>query len=301
MPAKGIGISPYFKKAAAAAVTPSPLIAAWYAALSVKPSSALLTSLNTLVNGMNTDGDWTELDFFSLSAGMETEEQALRPLKTTGNSVQTSVDFNGGVNFLPWTANGWATNGDGGILSGYNPFSNGVKYTLNSAFAAFYGNTRVNTSTTNSLCGGDYTTDEVSYFITTPSLNIVATSLSNGASRGPNDNSTNNSATKSKTSGDSNVPFYSGIKRTASNSKIAFINNINSAVLGIVSTGVPNGEFASVGTYSTNLISGNGGTAIGSGRLYARATIFGSGLVSQTNTGSRLNTFFQARGLNPYV
>ena len=64
MPAKGIGISPYFKKAAAAAVTPSPLIASWYAALSVKPSSALLTSLNTLVNGMNTDGDWTELDFF---------------------------------------------------------------------------------------------------------------------------------------------------------------------------------------------------------------------------------------------
>lgn len=301
MPAKGIGISPYFKKASAAAVTPSPLIAAWYAALSVKPSAALLTALNTLVNGMNTDGDWSELDFLSVSAGMETEEQALRPLKTTGNSVQTSVDFSGGVNFLPWSTNGWASNGDGGILSGYNPFSNGVKYTLNSAFAAFYGNTRVNTISTIILCGGDYTADEISFFLTSPSLSASATSLTTTLGRGPNDNSINNIASKSKTSGDSNVPFYSGIKRTASNSKIAFVNNINSAALGIISTGVPNVEFASVGSYETDLIGGNGGIAIASGRLYARAALFGSGLISQTNTGSRLNTFFVSRGLNPYV
>ena len=34
---------------------------------------------------------------------------------------------------------------------------------------------------------------------------------------------------------------------------------------------------------------------------YGRAGLIGSGSVSQTNTGSRLNTFFTARGLSPYV
>ena len=147
MPAKGIGISPYFKKAAAAAVTPSPLIASWYAALSVKPSAALLTALNTLVNGMNTDGDWTELDFLAVVAGMETQEQALLPLKSTSGDIMLNVDLGGGGIVID--NSGATANGTDVINSKWNPNDNGSKWTLNSAFYGVYMQTQtVNTGQT---------------------------------------------------------------------------------------------------------------------------------------------------------
>ena len=117
-------------------VQPNAFISSWYNALSVKPSETLLTDLNTLTAGMDADGDWTELDFFALSAGMETEEQALRPLKTTGSATMTN--FDNGSGGLVWSVNGWAANGVDLILSGYNPFSNAVKYALNSASFYFF-------------------------------------------------------------------------------------------------------------------------------------------------------------------
>lgn len=279
----------------------SPFLSAWYNALSVKPSIGLRTSLNILVDGLNSDGDLSEMDFLAIAAGMETEEQALRPLKTTGNSVQTNVDFVSSVASLPWSVNGWASNGSCGIMSGYNPVSNGVKYSLNSCFVGFYGNTRINSFSFSGVCGGDYTVDEIVFSYADLFVQAGAATIATSQSRGPNDSSLLNTATKSKTNGNTNVPFYAGIKRTAVNSKIAFMNGVVSINASFPSVIIPNIEFASVGMNSGSGISGDSGTAIANGRIYARATIFGSGLISQSNTGARLNTFFSSRGLNPYV
>jgi len=50
-------------------------IQVWYDSLSVKPSAGLWSDLQTLYDGMVSDGDWVEMDFFSMIACMETNEQ----------------------------------------------------------------------------------------------------------------------------------------------------------------------------------------------------------------------------------
>lgn len=114
-------------------VTPSPLILTWYNSLAVKPSNALLTDLNTLVDGLNADGNWAKLDLFGLVAGMETQEQQLRPLITTSGD-DFVID---GAPVL--NANGVRNDGGLGRLNlKWNPTDDGAQYTLNSAFLSSY-------------------------------------------------------------------------------------------------------------------------------------------------------------------
>ncbi len=72
-------------------ITDSTLLT-WYNALTVKPSATLTTILNTLMAGLNTDGNLVEMDLFHVIGGMETSEQRLKPLKTTGTSPMTAVN-----------------------------------------------------------------------------------------------------------------------------------------------------------------------------------------------------------------
>ena len=296
MPAKGIGISPYFKKAAAAAVTPSPLIASWYAALSVKPSAALLTALNTLVNGMNTDGDWTELDFLAVVAGMETQEQALLPLKSTSGDIMLNVDLGGGGIVID--NSGATANGTDVINSKWNPNDNGSKWTLNSAFYGVYMQTQ--TVNTGQIFGSYSTPDDVNFYLSQISITQAAGSVSVTT---PSNRPLNGGATAfgsvSKAKAGSNIPVYAGIKRTASNAGIAFINGNSSAN----NTSTPLGRSAT----DILLCGVNQTDSLGTDNIIActtfiqRALLCGSGIVSQANTGARLNTFFVSRSLNPYV
>lgn len=114
-------------------VQPNALILAWYNSLAVKTSNALTTALNTLSQGLFDDGDWAKLDLFGLVGGMETQEQRLRPLVTTSGD-----DFV--INGAPvLNANGFNPNASGGYLDlKWNPTTDGVQYTLNSAFISSY-------------------------------------------------------------------------------------------------------------------------------------------------------------------
>nr|WP_298655706.1 hypothetical protein [uncultured Flavobacterium sp.] len=299
MPGIGRGISPFLKRNLASAVAPNAFILSWYNALSVKPSAALTSALNDLTAGMNTDGDWTELDFFALAAGMETQEQALRPLKTTGSATMTNFDNGGGG--LVWSVNGWAANTLDVIRTGYNLSTNSVKYTLNSAFIGFYGNTRANTETSASVFSVYYTvdaltqyqsdlirtTDGTSVTVNCPPLNIDTSGF-------------NSSISKSKTNGNANFPYYIGLKRTGAAASIAFINGSNSSNNTSPSSLIPVGEIPFMGILNNDIATpAQDWTGMESG--YGRAGLIGSGSVSQDNTGSRLNTFFTARGLSPYV
>ena len=282
-------------------VQPNAFISSWYNALSVKPSETLLTDLNTLTAGMDADGDWTELDFFALSAGMETEEQALRPLKTTGSATMTN--YNNGGGGLQWSPNGFASNGTDVLRSGYNTLTNSIKYTLNSASFYFYGNTRSASFGARQIFGSDYSPDGILDYLTQASLQRGASSMSIANAYIPNSEIVSaTTATASKTGltiGNANIPFYCGIKRTASNQGIAFINGVNSSNNNSPSTILADCELILIGT--VQLFFPDPPTYIGGTSIYGRAGLIGSGSVSQTNTGSRLNTFFTARGLNPYV
>lgn len=117
-------------------VVPNALITPWYNALAVKPSNALLTALNDLSQGLFDDGNWQKTDLLGIAAGMETEEQQLKPLISTSGD-----DFVKNGNPVMNT-NGINTGGGAGYLDlKWNPTDDGSQYTLNSAFvSSFYGN-----------------------------------------------------------------------------------------------------------------------------------------------------------------
>lgn len=112
---------------------PSPLIEDWYDSLTVKPSLGLLYALNTLVEGMDADGNWEKLDFFALMAGMETDEQRLKPLVTTSGEDMVEV----GTTYLG--SDGFHGNGlDSYIDTRWNSVDNGTNFTTSNAIVGVY-------------------------------------------------------------------------------------------------------------------------------------------------------------------
>lgn len=119
----------------------------WYDALSVKPTQTLLNDLNDLFQGMENDGDLTETDFVHPYGGLETNEQRLAPIKTTGTSPMTAV------NSPTVDANGFTGNGTTSYINtNYNPATNGVKYTQDLASIGIYNRTN-RAANTSGICG----------------------------------------------------------------------------------------------------------------------------------------------------
>lgn len=134
----------------------SPLIADWVEAVggagADKPVDIdLLLALNDLVDGMDADGNWDELDYFYVIAGMDTNTMRRRPLKTTG-AATILISGTGfpwpGVQFDKMGFNGNQTSW---IRLQWIPSLNGVKYTQDSASMGCY--TTVFPSSTNNAYG----------------------------------------------------------------------------------------------------------------------------------------------------
>ncbi len=117
----------------------------WYNALSVKPSSALMYKLDTLVWGLYYDGVWNELDLFHVMGGLETDEQRLRPIKNTNTTATTFTS----VNSVTLSTSGVTGNGvDSYLNTNWNPSINGVKFTqLNSSIGLYCRSSSADTGT----------------------------------------------------------------------------------------------------------------------------------------------------------
>lgn len=298
----GIGISrflSYYGGSSTPPVTPNALIQAWYDSLAVKPSEALLTDLNTLSAGMDADGDWSEMDFFALIAGMETDEQRLRPLITTSGDDIVNVDLGSGGIVLD--VNGAKGNAIDLLNSKWNPTDDGIKYTLNSAVGAIYGNGLENITTTiKAQFSTGSTVDDFNYeFLEMLVRAFSATSIRASISK-INNNSVPLSANKAKTSGVSDWPYFAAIKRTAFNAARNWINGASGSTNSNTTTGLPTVDVGIAGYRYIDAVS-NPVTEEGGSLDYHRAVIFGSGSLLESRVGPRLNTFFVSRGLNPYV
>jgi hypothetical protein len=132
-----------------------PVFKTWYNLLTIKPSVSLANDLNTLISSLDTQGLLSKLDIFHPIAGMETDEQRLKPILTTGTSPFV---VSGTVNL---TSNG-ATSTGGYIDLEWNPFTNGVNYTLNDASLGVYSMTDFNEDTYD-IGGYDKVSDTSSY------------------------------------------------------------------------------------------------------------------------------------------
>lgn len=114
-----------------------PVFKTWYDLLTVKPSTNLAKDLNNLIISLNNQGQLSKLDLFHPIAGMETNEQRLTPIVTTG---LTPFVISGTIEF---TSNGAtrAAATTSYIDLKWNPFTNGVNHTLNNASLGVYSMT----------------------------------------------------------------------------------------------------------------------------------------------------------------
>ncbi len=130
----------------------SSYIQTWYNSLSTKPSSSLLTDLNNLYDGIYFDGDGQEIDLFHPIAGLETDEQRLRPIISTSGNDFTNV------NSAVLSTGGMQGNGVDSYLDlKWLPTDNGVKFTQDSACMGCYS--RTNSLSANNDMGCAKTSD----------------------------------------------------------------------------------------------------------------------------------------------
>lgn len=265
--------------------TPVSVLQTWYDSLSIKPSAGLWTDLKIMADGMDADGDWSEMDFMSMIACMETDEQRLRPLKTTSGDDMVKVgsptfDSAGVVNPSPGSGNY--------INTKWNPVDNGVKYTLDSALFAVYGDTITSTGSGVEMSGsGDQLTS-----ITSCLMNVTETTTSLSINTASRINGVTNVITSTKT-GLSNAAkrYFCALIRTSSSSITKYVSG--SSFVNPTNNSTVNNpyDFYLLGVNYENLFA-NSGTG-----HKARCLITGSSLVSPSRVQARLQTFFTARGL----
>jgi len=256
----------------------------WYDSLSVKPSAGLWTDLKIMADGMNEDGDWEEADLISVHAALETDEQRLRPFKTTS-----------GDDFIPTNSPTLSVEGynssDGSdrlIDCKWNPVDNGVKFTENNAYIGIYGVSKTSTGSGNEIFGasnenGDFGNCIISTSLTTTAITNASQTMINGYF--------NTTSTPSKTGLSNTIKrYYVGIKRTSSSSITKYINGVQN-VVGSLSTGLTPYDFSILGV--------NYGGVYSTATLHtSRACIVGSSLIDHDRVAARLNTFFASRGLS---
>lgn len=263
-------IVPFLRSQYRYGTTVNPLLETWYNALSVKPSATLLTNLNTLVTTLNTAGIWTELDLFHVIGGMETDEQRLKPLKSTSGADFTNV------NAATLAVGGVTGNGSTSYLDlNWNPSTHGSKYTLNSASLGIYSRTdSVNANCDMGLYIAASSAFAQCYFGYTSNTALWRSNSSGFASKA-NVGSLGN---------------YSW-RRTASNLTEGFKNGASLGTDASATNTVPNGDLF---LCALNV----SGTA---GQFQTRqqaACYAGSGAFAHPTLHTAINTFMTSRGIN---
>ena len=268
----------------------SSVLQPWYDSLAVKPSAGLWTDLQILADGMNTDGDWDEIDLFGIVAALETDEQRLMPLKTTsGESTSIVGTMNLSVNGIdnPTSA------ANSGLDLKWNPTDDGVKYTLNSAYYGCFGITKASSVSSRWIMGSYYAGLDNDNFSVMKLQTSTTTLLLNSTT------SINNSSliTVTKT-GLSNAikTFFIGAK-TTDTTAYGYVNatNNNTSVsplfiptLDFGFMGYYDGSFTPTLTFASNIVN----------QAFGRGYIAGSSLIDHDRVAARLNTFFASRGLS---
>jgi len=242
----------------------------WYDSLSVKPSSSLMIALNGLMQGIENDGDLAEIDFIHPIGGLETDEQRLAPIKTTGTTPMTAV------NSPTLSSNGVVGNGTTSYINtNWNPVSNAVKYLQNTSSLGVYNRTTRAADTT-AICGA-YTLapNKLSRIYPRYTGNLAIFSLNSSA-----ESTFSNSVTKG---------FISS-KRTASNLTTLYIDGVSIGTDSDVSAVAPNASFFICG------ISNSGVLADATTDNVALLVVGGN--INHTRLYNRIQTYMTARGIN---
>jgi hypothetical protein len=113
-----------------------PDAAAYFELLVPQPSMAYKIAVNNLVKQLKTDGNWTKLDRFWIHASENQQHAKISLVNPSSTPISE-------VNSPAWTASQGYT-GDGAstyLNTHYNPVSDGVRFTTNSAALGVYSRT----------------------------------------------------------------------------------------------------------------------------------------------------------------
>jgi len=265
----------------------------WYDGLLVKPSEGLWTDLKIMADGMNEDGDWSEADLFGVTAALETDEQRLRPFKTTSGDDcvlegAPGLSINGLDNPLATDVNG--------LNLKWNPTDNGVKYTLDDAYIGMFGITKSSIISTYRYFGSF--NEDVSLNKYTAHLSIVSTSTSMRLDASSINNLNTLTNTLSKTGLlNATKTFFVGLKRLNTTTVTRFSNGTSSNE-SVNSGFLANIDFGLNGYYYEDAVTPLYFQSTSANNVYFRGYIAGSSLIDHNRVAARLNTFFSARGLS---
>lgn len=272
--------------------TPS-VLQPWHDSLSVKPSSGLWSDLKTLADGTALDGDWDEMDLFGMVAAMETDEQRLRPLKTTSGDdciIEGSPGLS--VNGIDCPLQDIS-----GLNLKWNPTDDGVKYTLNSAYIGGFGRTKISNILSSVLIGSLYEPVSNERYWSSLSIDSTTTSMTSLTDSYINSGA---SLTQSGKSGLANLAktFFVSAKRVDSTNSIRHTNGSVSSNQLSPTSFLPTLDFGYLGRYTQ--FAGEPSVTfdtLSTNDFYGRGYICGSSLINHDRVANRLRTFFIARGL----
>lgn len=243
-------------------------LALWYNSLTTKPSSTLLTHLNTLVTSLYTNAIWDELDLFHVIGGLETDEQRLKPLKSTA-ATNSLTDFTN-VNSATLDTTGVTGNGSTSYLNlNWNPSTNKNKFAQDSSSLSIYSRTD------NASVGWDAGHSQLGILL---------------------DNSGNlqyrvNDATLDNVANTNSSGFYH-LVRTASNAKSVYRNGSQIGSTVTTASGAINNFSLFIGCRN------NGGTPLNfTDRNYSMISA-GSSAMNQSTFYTNIQTYMTSRGIN---
>lgn len=254
---------------------------AWQSALAgTKPSGILLFYLDDLISGVDSDGDLVEMDYFHMVRGMETDEQRLKPLKSTAGLDADLVGSGAAADVFDRTGIKCTAATQKGMRIKWKPITNKVKVSQdnNSLFVTFSGSTAG--SSTQFYCG-------------------IAGAGSVNWNLGKNAGGTMNN-TRAWTSGFSSggshtANAFFGIRRTSSTAYESYINGTTSAASTNTSAAVSDVYFR---------MPGNANNSDSGDMIFPHTTALlhcigiGSNAVTFGDVRSRLNTYYTGLGFS---
>lgn len=240
----------------------------WYLNLITKPSQSVLNDLNDLFQGIENDGDLTEIDFLHPFGGLETDEQRLTPIKTTGVSPMVAVN-SPTLNINGFTGNGTTSY----VNSKWNATNHASKYAQNSSCIGVYN--RTNRTQNTSIIMGCYSAGNYTRIYPFNTTLMIGT--------------TNSVADSTATTTSSHGFLFA--QRTASNSTTLYRNTTTLGSDSDLSVAFSNLEIFICGANSSGSFAN--GTTDNSALM-----VLGSSLVSQSRLEYRVRKYMTARGLN---
>jgi hypothetical protein len=229
------------------------------------PNSVWQKKGSDLIKYLKSTNDWQELDVLYLFAINDS-------LVATVNMVTPSLHQAQRFNSPIFNAfQGYSTNGTTSSLSSYNPFTDGVKYTQNSASMGVHMHTGGEGGSTNRWLLAGFSGTTFTYLLERGASSLVSSRLNQGA--------TNNDFS-GITSFESGKSY--GVNRTGSGNQNQYVDGVSVGTPTTASNGVPDYNFEILRLTSAGF---------GLSAWKVAAVWFGSGNLNQANMHTALTNY----------